>query len=201
MKPQPRFHNALYLVGASLLAGLMLVAMILAMPATASEQTISAGTTVWLDGPAGAVGVDDEITVTIRISDVVDFYGIEVGLHFTPTDMVVVDADGETPGVQIAVADCPIPDFLLTNAADNMAGTIEYVVTQLNPTPPFSGSCSVAHIRFKTLQETSTGVRFASLILADSEGSQIPAETVDLTLDIGSGYYYSYVPLVIGKAN
>jgi hypothetical protein len=143
--------------------------------------------------------VGEEITVTVRISDVVNLYGIELSLHFTPTDMAVVDADGAAPGVQIAVADCPKPDFVVTNAANNTAGAIEYVVTQLSPTPPFSGNCSVAHIRFRALEEGATGVGFAGLILSDNNFGQIPADTVDLMLDIGAGYYYSYTPLIIGK--
>lgn len=199
MKPQLRFRNALYLLGALLLAGLGLMVMVLAMPATASDQGISANAIVWLDRPAGTIAVGDEITVTIRISDVQNLYGVDVTLHFTPADMTVVDANGTAPGVQITPADCPKADFVVTNAADNTAGTVEYVVTQLNPTPPFSGSCSVAHIRFKALQETATSVRFGALILSDNGFNQIAADTVDLELQIGAGKYYSHVPVVIGK--
>lgn len=199
MNPQLRFRNALYLLGAVLLVGLALAAMVMVMPATASEQSISADTTVWLDGPSGTIGVGDEITVTMRISDVVNLYGIDVTLHFTPTDLEVMDADGGKPNVQIAPADCPKPDFVVTNLANNTAGTIQYVVTQLNPTPAISGNCAVVHIRFKTLQETSTAVRFTNLILASKSSGQIPADTVGLTLEIGQGKYYSYLPVVVRK--
>jgi hypothetical protein len=197
MKPQPRIRNLLYLLGAFLLAGLGLAAMILAMPAAASEQAITENAIVWLDGPDGAVGVGEEITVTVRISDVVDLYGIDFSLHFTPADMIVVDADAGAPGVQIASSDCPVPNFVVSNAADNTAGTIAYVVTQLNPTPPVSGDCSVAHIRFETLREASTGVGFVGLILSDDNLGQIAADTVDLELQIGAGRYYSHLPIII----
>jgi hypothetical protein len=120
-------------------------------------------------------------------------------LHFTPADMTVVDADGATPGVQIVSGDCPEPEFVLTQEANNTAGTVGYVVTQLNPTPPFSGDCAVAHIRFMTHQEASTGVGFTSLTLSDNAFGQIPADTVDLALEIGPEFYYSHVPVVIGK--
>jgi hypothetical protein len=195
MKPQLCFRKTLCLLGALLLAGLGLTALIVAMPAAASERAVSADAIVWLDGPDGTIDVDEEITVTVRISDVVDLYGIDLNLHFTPTDMVVVDADEGAPGVQIAPVDCPQPNFVVANVADNTAGTINYVVTQLNPTPPFSGHCSVAHIRFRTLQEASTGVQFAGLILSDDNLGQIPAQTVDLTLEIGD--HYCYVPIAI----
>jgi hypothetical protein len=200
MKPQLRFRNVFYLLNALLLAGLGLAAMILAMPAAGSGQNVSADAIVWLDGPAGKVDVGDEITVTVRISDVVGLYGIDLSLHFTPTDMAVVDAGGAA-GIQIAPADCPEPDFVVTNEADNTAGAIEYVVTQLNPTPPFSGNCAVAYIRFEALRETSTTVRFTGLILSDNNLGEIPADTVGLTLNIEAGYYYNYVPIIIGKAN
>jgi len=176
-------------------AGLGLAAMFIAMPATASEQVASADTILWLKGPAGQVNVGDEITVTIRISDVVNLYGIDVSLHFTPTDVEVVDT-GASAGVQITPADCPAPDFKVVNKANNTTGAIDYVVTQLNPTPPFSGSCAVAHIRLKALQEGITSVRFVGQILSDKNSGQIAADTVDLTLEIGAGKYYIYIPLV-----
>lgn len=195
MKP----HNVLYLLGALLLAGLGLAAMVLTLPAAASEQVVSADAIVWLDGPEDAVAVGDEITVTMRISDVVDLYGIDVTLHFTPTDMEVVDIDEVAPGMQIASADCPEPDFVVTNEADNTTGSIEYIVTQLNPTPPVSGDCSVATIRFKTLQEGMASVQFSGLILSNNNLGQIPADTVGLMLEIGTGSYYSHIPVVISK--
>jgi len=198
MKPQLRFRNVLYLLGASSLAILGLAVIIVAMPAVASEQIVSADAIAWLDGPTGEIGVGEEITVTVHISGVVNLYGIDLNLYFTPTDIMAIDADTGAPGVQIAAADCPEPDFVVTNEADNSAGTIEYVVTQLNPTPPFSGDCSVAHIRFKTLQEQSTSVRFASLTLSDNEFGQIPAETENLIITIKeSSEGELYLPFLI----
>lgn len=200
MGPQLRFRKVIYLLGTLLAAGLGLAVLLLSMPVAASDQFVSASATVWLDGPEGDIYVGDEITVTVRISDVTDLYGIDLGLVFTATDMEVLDADGAKPGVQIATAECPEPDFQVKNVVSNTAGTIEYVVTQLNPTPPVSGDCSVAHIRFKALQEASTMVSFAGLILSDRDFGEIAADTVDLALEIKeSGDYYIHIPYVIGK--
>lgn len=198
MKPQLRFHKVIYLLGVLLVAGLGLAALIFTIPAAASRQSAQVTATTWLDGPSGEIAVNEEITVSVRISDVVGLYGIEFSLNFTPTDLQVIDAELGTSGVQIAPADCPKPDLKVRNVVSNTAGTIEYVVSQWNPTPPYSGDCDVAHIRFKTLQEASTLVDFANLLLSDKEGIQIPANAVDLTLEIKkSDTRYVYLPTVI----
>lgn len=198
MKLQRSFYNVLYLLGALSLAGLGLAVMMVALPAAGSEKIVSEDAIVWLDGPAGDVAVGEEITVTVRISDVVGLYGIDLSLNFTPTDMVVVDADEGEPGVQIISAECPEPDFQVKNVANNTVGTVEYVVTQLNPTPPFSGNCSVAYIRFEALTATTTQVSFDTLILSDNSFNMIPSTAVDLSINIvESTEKYVYLPMQI----
>jgi hypothetical protein len=195
MKPQLRVNKLLYLAGVFLLAGVGLAAIVLVMPAAAAVQNANA--TVWLDGPSGEIVVGDEITVTVRISDVVDLYGVEMTINFTPTDLQVIDADGVKPGIQIAAGECPQPDLTVRNVVSNTAGTVEYVVSQWNPTPPFSGDCSVAHIHFETKREALTAVRFVTLILSSKEPAEIPSDPVDLMLEIkaAEGDTYMYIPL------
>lgn len=196
MKPQLRIRKVMYLLAVVLVAGLALTTLIFVMPAAASRQSVQETTITWLDGPSGDVAVGEEITVSVRISDVVGLYGIEFSLNFTPTDLQVIDADLGTPDVQIAPAECPQPDFKVQNEANNTAGTIEYVVSQLNPTPPFNGDCAVVHIRFKALQAASTKVTFTGLILSDDEFGQISSATVDFSLEI-SGKELLYLPAII----
>ena len=163
-----------FLLLALMLSDFMLFTFVMA------AQTQS--TVVWLQGPTSPVYVGDEITVTVRISDVVDLYGLQMSLNFTPTAVQVVDANSGTPGIQIKPGDCPAQDFVVQNTADNSNGTIDYAVSQLNPTPPVNGDCIVAYIRFQTQQVTTTLISFNQVILSDPNGQPISNMVSDLWL-------------------
>jgi PKD repeat protein len=170
---------------ASLIAAAALASILFFVTLTvAAQPNLQDGASVFLQGPDGLANVGDEITVTVGISDVVNLFGVQMFLDFDPANLQVVDADGDADGIQILSGECPIPDFVNTNSADNTAGTIGYVVTQLNPEPPFSGDCDVAYIRFQTLQVTTTVVHFSDLLLADPNHGSIPYTATDLILDI-----------------
>ena len=196
MKLQLRIGKVLYLLVVLLIAGVALAALIFVLPAAASRQSVQETTVTWLDGPSGEIVAGQEITVSVRISDVVGLYGIEFTLNFTPTHLQVIDADLGTPDVQIAPAECPQTDFLVQNVVSNAAGTIEYAVTQLNPTPPFSGDCTVAHIRFTAQQAIPTTVTFAELTLSNKDFGQIPSEAIGIKIG-ESGKRYVYLPIII----
>jgi len=197
MKPPLPERRLIYITTSLIVAGLGLMLLILALPATAAQPAVEPNAVLFMEAPSEEIAVGDEITVTVRISDVVNLYGIEFTLNFTPTELQVVDADPGKDGVQITPADCPKPDIELTNVVSDTAGTIEYAVSQWNPTPPFSGDCSVAHIRFKTLEATTAPVRFAEWLLSDDDFNQIPAGAFDLLLEIKGSDFNVYLPMVI----
>jgi hypothetical protein len=143
------------------------------------------------------ITVGDEITVTVRISDVVGLFGIQFTLNFSPSNLQVIDANPIKAGVQNATADCPEAQVNLSNIVSNTAGTIEYAVSQLGGTPPVDGNCAVAHIQFKTVEAASVPVRFAEWLLADDDFTEIPADAVDLLLEVKESGYDVYLPMVI----
>jgi hypothetical protein len=70
------------------------------------------------------------------------------------------------------------PDFTVHNLADNAAGTLRYVVTQLNPTPPVSGKGVVLSIRFRGRNPgTSSKLIITSAVIADRRGNKQPLTT------------------------
>jgi hypothetical protein len=199
MKPPLYFRRTIYLAASLVVAGIGLFLLMVAMPATASQPAGVPNAVVFMKAPSEEITVGDEITVTVAISDVVGLYGIQFTLNFTPANLQVIDANPALAGVQIASADCPEPELKVANVVNNTAGTIEYSVSQLGATPPpVNGDCAVAHIRFKTLEVASTPVRFAGWLLSDDDFSEIPADAVDLLLEIeDSGDFYVYLPIVI----
>jgi hypothetical protein len=197
MKPPLRFRRTIYLTGSLIVAGMGLFLLMVAMPATASQPAGVPNAVVFMKASSEEITVGDEITVTVRISDVVGLFGIQFTLNFSPSNLQVIDADPIKAGVQIATADCPEAQVKVSNIVSNTAGTIEYAVSQLGGTPPVDGNCAVAHIQFKTVEAASVPVRFAEWLLSDDDFTEIPADAVDLLLEVKESGYDVYLPMVI----
>lgn len=124
---------------------------------------------LWLD-PVEAVAVTGASTdVDVTLSDISNVYGIEFHMEF---DAEVLSVVGEslTPG------SCPAPQFVVTNVADNTAGTIQYVATQLAPTAPCDGgvAATVAFMCAAGLEsEVTTPVTITTSIVSDPDGLPI----------------------------
>lgn len=168
--------------GLLLLAVVLLVLVGLGAPGgTGQADTATAGL-LWLDPPNASTTVGGNTTLALRLSSIADVYGAEVDLVFDPAFLEVVGG-AVTPGT------CPQADFVVTNTADNTAGTIEYAVTQLNPTAPCDGGL-VADIEFRCKAETSpsTVVSIVSSLIADPDGIPIAHTTQDATVECVGGF-------------
>ena len=101
--------------------------------------------------PSIAMGpVTNTLTVDIFVENVAGLYGADIQLMFDTTAAQVVDADPNMPGVQIQpLAGFLSPDLVVRRQADNNSGLIWYAVTQLNPSPPVSGSGALARVTFQ----------------------------------------------------
>jgi len=134
--------------------------------------------------PAQAnVATGDTLQMAIEIGGVADFYGAEVHLTYEPTMLEVQDANGQTEGVQIKEGTFPDPSagkgFVAANLADSSKGTIDYVVTLLNPSPPLEGGGTLATVTFKATKAGTAQVKLAGAILASRAAIEIPSTTQD----------------------
>jgi hypothetical protein len=138
---------------------------------------------LWIEPPSTEVPISGETTVDIVVTDVTDLYGVELELSFDPTIVEVV-------GAQVTPGSCPLPDFVVENIADNVAGTIRYAATSLSPSPPCVPGGVVASITFRGLAAGTSPVAFTSWLLADTNGLTIPVESVTdgevIVLEIGT---------------
>ena len=160
------------------------------------------GQAILATDPSGAlVGVNGLVDVDLVISNVENLYGAEVSLSFDPTVVMVIDADPLMPGIQISPGEFPWPDFVVSRTADNEAGTIRYVVTQLSPRTPVSGRGVLATITFAGLKPGETGLDFGDYILANVDGEEIETLPQDgvltVTLVDPHPVYEVYLPLVV----
>ena len=127
--------------------------------------------------------ITSNLNVDLYIENVTDLYGAEMRLTFNPAAMQVVDADPGTSGVQILpLSGFLSQDFVVKKVADNNAGTIWYAATQLNPSPPVSGTGAVVRVIFQPVITGTFTLTFTYQKLATINGEQIPATTQNCTL-------------------
>ena len=147
------------------------------------ERAIAEGNALLLLSPTTATISPGQTTdIVVQLDDIDNVYGIEMHLAFDPAIVSVVDADGDVEGVQIQPESCPKDDFQIINEADNATGTIDYAVTQLNPTPACSGG-DVATITFQCLAVGQSDVSFGTSIIADADGQSIEHTTQNAVIE------------------
>jgi len=136
---------------------------------------------------AGSYQAGQQIAVEVFVEDVADLYGADVQLAFDATRLVVLDANPSKPGVQVQPRDDLLsPDLVLSADADNVAGTVRYVMTQLNPSQPVSGSGVLFSLTLEASAEGPATVAIQQLTLTDRDGIVIPATAQDAAYWVGT---------------
>jgi hypothetical protein len=124
------------------------------------------------------IGQGQVATLNIVLEDASDVYAIDVRLKFDPTVLEVVDADPAKEGVQAMPGVFPKPDYVARNTVDNQAGTLMYVITQMNPTLPANGRGTVITLQVRgKASGRSSPVTVESVGIADRLGNLLAAST------------------------
>ncbi len=144
-------------------------------PANAADASVS------LDPDSAVILVGETTDVAVVISDASDLYSASIDLTFDATVLEVVDADPSRPGVQVFPGTFPGPSEgpgdIVTNVADNGAGTVDYDFTLLDPAPPVSGSGVLATIRFQGKALGTSDLTLVSATLWDPANEPIAASS------------------------
>ena len=160
--------------------GVIIVALLLQLCAPGLPVSHAQSTTITLDSSSALIQGCETIQVKIRINNVADLYGADVRLSFDPDVLEVVDADLGLDGIQLQNGGLLVPPlYYALNAADNTAGTIQYAITQLNPTLEVSGSGILAIIRLRAKSTGVSALHFTYSKLATRNGAALPATPVD----------------------
>jgi len=152
--------------------GLIAAILTAGLPATAAAQP---QTILKVDPQSLRLQVGETAQVDLTLEQVADLYGAEIHLRFNPEILEIVDADPAQEGVQLEPGMLPIPDFVVLNKADNVAGTVDYAVTQLPPNKPGEGDGIVARITFRAKKAAVSQIQLERFLLADTSGSSIQA--------------------------
>lgn len=155
---------------------------------TAPEALLS------LQPESATVAYANTTDLALQLDNATDVFGIDVALSFDPAVLAVVDANPTQTGIQIFSGTCPQPDSVLTNEANNEAGTISYIVTQLNPTPGCDGG-NVATIQLQCIAVDATSlVTITASQIATSGGMKITHTTSNA--EITCTGYNLYIPVI-----
>jgi len=166
--PFDRFRNHFIALSAATLLGFL---------ASQSATAQTGSTIVRVDPATFEVGQGQVEQVNIVIENAQDVYGIEVRAKFDPSIFEIADADPAADGVQMIPGTFIKPDFLVRNTADNQKGSLQYVITQVNPTPPVNGNGVVVSIlvRGKTLGKRGQ-LTIDFVDIADRRGRKLPVQ-------------------------
>jgi hypothetical protein len=164
--------------------GLVLILLVtqLGLPTSLFERltwTAQAATTLVFSPANTSISVGEESWVAIMINDVSGLVGVDLRIAFDPNVIEIV-------GGALELGTMPRPDFVQANTADNIAGTIQYVVIQMGGTPS-TGSGTVARIRIRGKANGVTSLVFTHHELASSEAGYIPHSVGAGQVQVGSG--------------
>ena len=153
------------------------------------EQTTAETPVIRFEPEFLTVNVGLEFTVTARIENVSNLYGIDVQLAWDTEYLLYqnhtphITKDTYTDGILWA------PGMFVTNTADPVAGTYAVVYACMSPAPTFNGSGNIVAITFRVLENTqmevfNTTLNFTSTALSNKQGTPILHDSYDCTVEI-----------------
>ena len=161
---------------------LVLFSFVLTEPQSARAQT---GAQIGVLQSLTAVP-DTVVEVPIQVADVTDLYTVDIELTFDPSVATAEDADPASPGVQLGIGSFLDAGLVLYNEVDNQQGIARFVMTQVNPSEPKSGSGVLVVLYLKGVQVGKSALLMTNVQLADRTGVEIPASGVNSTLTVAA---------------
>ena len=147
-------------------------ALLLAILATALLVQLSfsyvGGPTAEVGAGTLEVGINQTAPLVVEVGGIANLQSFEMHLSFDPSLVEVVDADPVAPGVQVTPGDFLTVGRVTQNDADNEAGTIDFALSQISPSPPKTGSGTLFTVELRGLANGQTPIhnvrsRFATI--------------------------------------
>lgn len=119
-----------------------------------------------------------QIEVPVEIRNVSDLYAVDIEIRFDPDVLQMVDTNPEMDSVQPALGKFLDAGLTLYNEADNEEGVLRFVMTQVNPSEPKSGSGVVLVLYLRGVQAGESDLEVTILDLSTRGGEGIPVKSV-----------------------
>jgi hypothetical protein len=177
---------------------LIICALFIFYPALAVSA--QSGTVVRAEASASQPHVGDTLTVQIIISNVQNLYGVDVELSWNAAVLQEISAqsllgvESHSGGVLHESSSAPI--YFVEDNASQALGEYNLVATSQAPAPAFSGSGTMATLKFSVIGTGSAGLALSSSSSSETElsdynpaGSNLIAhtDTTDSVTAVGSG--------------
>ena len=152
----------------------------------------SHGPIITVERSASSLQVNNTEHVSVTVENIADLTAFEAHLSFDANVLEVIELnDG---GFLTA-------DFIVQNSFDNIAGTIDYAVAQINH-PPANGSGNLFEIVFRAKARGKTPIRFretqatpAGALFSDSHGLAIHVSLMNGSVKVSNSE--NTLPVVI----
>ncbi|MHB8856800.1 MAG: cohesin domain-containing protein [Bellilinea sp.] len=129
---------------------------------------------------------DTVVEVPIQVVDVTGLYAVDIELTFDPSVVTAEDADPASPGVQLGIGNFLDAGLVLYNEVDSQQGIARFVMTQVNPSEPKSGSGVLVVLYLKGVQVGKSALLITNVQLAGRTGVEIPSSGVNSTLTVAA---------------
>ena len=169
--------------------------VLLLLTLTASGCALLGGkpTEVKIEPATITVDVGQTVDVFVNVENVKDLFAVELTLNYDANLLEVVDANPNQEGTQISPGDFLALDSLYINEASD--GTIEYVLSQVDPHQPVNGSGTLVRITLKGKANGATSLVLTGTALFDKGNSGIPATAKNGTITITGTAAAAVAPL------
>lgn len=164
---------------------ILIFVLILALSAAPQTARAQAATRIGVFEPV-TVGLGQVVEAPVSVEGAEALYAVDIELRFDPALAQAEDADPASPGVQLGLAGFLDPGLVLYNEVDNQQGTAHFVMTQVNPSEPKSGSGILLVLYLKGIQAGESALTVSSVQLSDRGGIEIPSEGVNATLTVST---------------
>lgn len=126
------------------------------------------------------------LEIPVEVKNVENCYAFDLELRYDPQVLSVEDADPMRDGVQPALGTFLDAGMVLYNTVDVENGIIRFVMSQINPSEPKSGSGVLLVLYVSGLKEGESVLELTKADLATREGQLIPAELVSGSVQISA---------------
>ena len=126
------------------------------------------------------------VEIPIEIRNVQDLYAVDLEIHFDPRILTFEDADPQMDGIQPALGTFLDAGMVLYNTVDPEAGIIRFVMTQVNPSEPKSGSGVLIVLYAVGAAEGESTLEVVRADLSTREGVAIPSELVENSVKVAA---------------